>query len=103
MQKHIDKLAALDGVLTAVLVFDGETPIYSSSDVTHLPLATASLTVLPHTGHPSARVSVGDVVVHMRRFDGGSLAAVLLSGHPVTKSIKRLLLGIVRKATKAGS
>jgi hypothetical protein len=99
MTNPLEKFTVADGVLAAALVQNGTTDTMVSSRTTvakdkwqeiFAALATA-LDKMAVLGEEDLRIVAGDYTVTLVRFDENILAVATILGHPIAKSLRRMM------------
>jgi hypothetical protein len=99
MEKTLEKLTSADGVIAASLVTPSvcETRLAAKHLESKVPWdeffasLAASLDHLNAHGCKDLRVIAGEYTINLERFDGAVLCVATSLGHPVAKSLRRMM------------
>ena len=93
---NIDHIAAADGVVAVTIATPGRDPAFRGVD-RWAALLDGALGLLARTDEPSIRLIVGEHTIIAQKELGQAIAVVLPTGHPVAKSLRRMIRRMARK------
>lgn len=108
MQTPLDRLSSADGIIAAVLVrgASAETAVSAKSSVPKdkwqemFTALTAVLAAAKSFGEKDLRVVLGDYTMTVAQYDEGVLGVATILGHPVAKSLRRMMSRSMKSLSK---